>query len=106
MLTKRQRLPIQLFVGKKGKLAKSPFFLVKIYPASEEFSRFGVTVSAKVAKKATERNRLKRLAYNFLRDYYKEIPLGDYWITVLPSTLTLSKERFFMELTKTLNPKP
>jgi ribonuclease P protein component len=98
MLPKKQRLPIQLFVGKKGKLAKSPFFLIKIYSASEKFSRFGVTISAKVAKKATARNRMKRLAYNFLRDYYKEIPLGDYWITVLPSAAQLDKENFKKKL--------
>lgn len=100
MLAKRFRLPIQDFVGKRGKLLKTPYFLLKIYSAEFPHSRFGVTVSAKVAKKASERNKLKRLVYNFLKYYYKEIPLGDYWISVLPPAVSLSKKDFIGALTK------
>ena len=103
MLRKERRLPIQEFIGKKGKLVKSPYFLVKIYSPSKEFSRFGVTVSVKAAKKATERNRLKRLVYNFIRDYHKEIPVADYWISVLPPAAGLSKADFLKSLKKLLD---
>lgn len=103
MLSKKQRLPIQYFVGKKGKLLKNPYFLVKIYSSSENFSRFGVTVSSKVAKKASQRNKLRRLAYNFLKDYYKEMPLADYWISVQHLAASISKENFIKELQKVLN---
>lgn len=106
MLAKKYRLPIQLFVAKRGKLVKTPHFLLRIFTPEAGFSRFGVTVSAKTAKKATDRNKLKRMVYNFIREYYKKIPAGDYWITVLSPAVSLSKEKFVMELTKTLNPKP
>lgn len=103
MLSKKQRLPIQFFVGKRGKLAKGSYFLVKIYDTKEFSSRFGVTVSAKVSKKAVERNRLKRMAYNFIQEYYKKIPVGDYWISVLPPAAKLEKENFQKELKKILD---
>lgn len=102
MLSKRYRLPIQNFVGKRGKLFKTPYFLVKIFVSESPFSRFGVTISAKVAKKATERNKLKRMAYNFIREYYKKIPLGDYWISILSPAAKLEKENFKSELSKLL----
>ena len=106
MLSKKYRLPIQLFVVKRGKLIKTQFFLLKSYPTGGATSRFGVTISAKTAKKATDRNKFKRMVYNFIREYYKKIPVGDYWITILAPAIHLSKEKFKEELRKTLNPKP
>lgn len=103
MLAKKYKLPIQDFIGKRGKLVKSPFFLVKIYSASENFSHFGVTVSSKVAKKASQRNKLRRLAYNFLKDYHKKMPLADYWISVQHPAAGLSRESFIKEFKKVLN---
>ena len=118
MLAKKFRLPIQLFAGKKslpahayrqaggrqGKLIKTSCFLLKTYPVSagSAHSRFGVTVSAKTAKRAVERNRLKRLIYNFVRSQ-RDIPLGDYWLTVLAPAVRLSKTEFIGELSKLLN---
>ena len=103
MLAKKYKLPIQSLINKKGKLVKTPYFLVKIYVAELLHSRFGVTISVKVAKKATERNRLKRLAYNFLKDYYKEIPSGDYWISILPLAANLQRDDFLKELKNVLH---
>lgn len=98
MLAKKYKLPIQEFVGRRGRIVKTSYFLVKIFRSAEDFSRFGVTVSAKAAKKASERNRVRRLVYNAIREYYSNIPAGDYWITVLPSAVSLSKESFIRAL--------
>ncbi len=103
MLSKKLRLPIQLFIAKKGKLVKTPYFLLRIFVPETEFSRFGVTASIKTAKKATDRNRLKRLVYNFAKEYYKEILVADYWITILPPATKLKKEDFKNELKKLLD---
>ena len=103
MLAKRFRLPIQSFVGKRGKLKKSSYFLIKIFTAETVFSRFGITISAKTAPKATERNRLKRSAYNFFKESGRELPIADYWITVLRPAVNLPKEGFIRELSKILN---
>ena len=112
MLAKKFRLPIQFFTGKRGlaagkrgRLVRTPCFLMKIYPLSVEAprnSRFGVTVSAKTAKKAVDRNRLKRSVYNFLRNQ-RGIPLNDYWITILAPAARLPKAEFIRELSKLLH---
>ena len=62
-----------------------------------------MTVSVKTAKKSVERNKLKRMAYNFIREYYKEMPVADYWITVSPAAAVLKKEDFLRELKKLLD---
>lgn len=102
MLAKKFRLPVQFFVGKKAEIKKSPYFWVKKFAISGQDSRFGVTVGTGVAKKATERNRLRRMVYNYIREHYKQIPAGDYWITVLPLTTGLEKKLFESELNKIL----
>ena len=110
MLAKRYKLPIQDFVGRRGRLVRNGSFSVKIFPSSAKategkpaYSRFGVTISTKVAKKATKRNKLRRLVYNSIKEYYSRVPLADYWITILPSATKSSKERLVEELCKLLN---
>lgn len=103
MLAKKFKLPIQTAVGKKGKVLKTPFFLVKIFSSALDFSRFGVVVSSKISKKATERNRLKRRVYDFLRAEGGKLPAADYWISVLGSAAGLPKDKFVGELKKALN---
>ncbi len=109
MLAKKYKLPIQQFVGKRGRLVKSGLFLVKIFPSlgktpesEPPINRFGVTISAKVAPKANSRNRLRRLVYDSIKEYYNEIPSGDYWITVLSPATLLSKGPLKKEIRKLL----
>ena len=40
MLSKKLRLPIQNFVGKKGRFERSRYFLLKVFSAEYQFSRF------------------------------------------------------------------
>lgn len=110
MLAKKYKLPIQKFVGKRGEIRKTPYFLLKIFSLPSEalvkegrHSRFGVTISVKVAKKATDRNRFKRMVYNFVRENFKTIKPGDYWISILPAAADLPKERFLKEFKKLLD---
>jgi len=102
MLAKKNKLPIQNFVGKRGRLVKSGLFLVKIFPSSTAQSRFGVTISAKVAPKATDRNRLRRLIYGAIQEYYNRIPSADYWITLLAPAAKATKATLKSELLKLL----
>ncbi len=67
---------------------------MRVFPAALAFPRFGVTISAKVAPKASDRNRLRRLAYDSVKRYYNEIPVADYWITALAEASKISKEKF------------
>lgn len=51
----------------KGKVFQNNFFIVRILKNNQQVSRFGFVVSAKVSKKATERNRLKRRLRELIR---------------------------------------
>ncbi len=105
MLAKKYKLPIQLFPGKRGKLLKNANFTLKIFPAERSFSRFGVTVSSKTASKATRRNELKRAAFNFFQKKGSGLAVADYWLTILPPAVSLSKESFVSELESVLDTK-
>lgn len=102
MIAKKFKLPIQLFPGKRGRLVKSLYFTLKIFPAGKGFNRFGVTISAKTAPKASKRNLVRRTAFNFFKDSGKDLPIADYWITVSSPAIGLSKRDFLMELEKVL----
>lgn len=103
MLSKKFRLPIQNFINKKGKSVKSRFFLLKDFGTAVGFSRFGIIISAKVSKKAVERNRIKRTLFNFLQDKRNKLPISDYLIIVYPEAANLKKEELQTEVSKILN---
>jgi len=62
-------------------------------------SRFGITVSQKVSKKATDRNRLKRQIRAAINHLKPQIQPGfDVVIIVLPQGIGCNYERFLREL--------
>jgi ribonuclease P protein component len=69
MLPKKHRINRKLFeeVAKKGKSFSSKYLSLKIAPVSENQSRFAFVVSSKVAKKAVDRNKIKRRARNIVQ---------------------------------------
>ena len=99
MLAKKFRLPIRPWMNpvrnkisngvkdkdKKAITKKGNFFIVKTLPNNLGFSRFGTIVSLKTAKKATQRNRLKRTIFNFIRlNNFHLRPGKDFLIIALP----------------------
>lgn len=105
MLAKRFRLPIQNFVGKRGRSVKTPYFLLKIFSnfgAKADSSRFGVVISGKVSKKAVERNRIKRVILDFFRHNREKFALADYLLIIHPSVNNLDKKHLLAELGKLL----
>lgn len=69
MLAKKYRLPIQSVLNKSGRSFKGRCFLFKVFPSKMDFNRFGVIISKKVAKRATERNRLKRIVFDCAKKF-------------------------------------
>lgn len=65
MLSKKQRLPIQEFITKRAETKRNPFFTVKTFATGLPYSRFGVVISKKTVAKATGRNKLKRLIFEY-----------------------------------------
>ncbi|TSC89787.1 MAG: Uncharacterized protein G01um10143_277 [Parcubacteria group bacterium Gr01-1014_3] len=102
MLAKKYRLPVQIALKKRYRSLKSSYFSVKILPGDLEYSRFGVVISKKTAKKAVDRNRLKRIVYDLVGTKKDDISVGDYIISILPPAASLSKEALKTELLKLL----
>ncbi len=70
-------------VFRQGRDFFNPNFTVK-YLANATSLRFAIVVSIKVFKKATKRNRLKRIIREFLKASLKKFQLGDYVVVAKP----------------------
>lgn len=105
MLEKRRRLAVPIGIRKPGKTARGEYFLVKRMPANGE-SRFGVVVGKGVARKATERNRLRRAAYEVIRKKLESSHEADILITVLPRAVGLAPKEFNKILEQALMRQP
>ncbi|MEK9186334.1 MAG: ribonuclease P protein component [Patescibacteria group bacterium] len=104
MITKRYKLPIQLFVGKKsGKIIRSPLFNLKIFSGNLPYSRFGVIISNKVSKKAVKRNYLKRQSFNFFQVVKNKLPIADYLIIFSPNAANIDKRQLQSSLSALAN---
>lgn len=67
MLSKKYRLSSAELKKTKRVFKKSQFFSIKQSPSGLAHGRVAVVVSKKVAKLASERNRIRRAAYSFFR---------------------------------------
>ena len=103
MIAKQYKLPIQNFLRKSGKSSKSRFFLLKTFKTDNDFSRFGAIISNKVAKKATERNKLRRQTFNFFRIAGNRLPIADYLIIFFPNAAKVGEEQLQSELFSLIN---
>jgi ribonuclease P protein component len=62
----------------------NPFFTVRFLTRPGHASRFAIVVSAKAAKKAVARNRIKRILREFIRLRLARFKGGDYVVVVKP----------------------
>jgi ribonuclease P protein component len=78
MLPKKHRINKKIFeeILKKGKIFSSDCLYIKTLPISEKHSIFAFVVSSKVAKKAVERNKLKRRARHIIKKMLPKIEKG------------------------------
>lgn len=108
MLAKKFRLRIQNQIIKQTKKSaiqkKSKYLVVKITPNNFSYSRFGIIISRKVNKKATQRNRIKRVIFNHVRlNKFHQVPGNDILIITLPPINQLTKTEIQQELNNLLN---
>lgn len=73
-----------------------------IYLANKSDTRFAVIVSTKIEKRATQRNRMKRLVHEALRDLLPHMKKGLYAIVLIRSRLPDSKKEVHALLYTTL----
>lgn len=90
MLNKSLRLKKTIF-GKSA-LLTSPYFNLKTQPNKEGVSRFGFVVSKKIDKRATVRNRIKRLLRSCIEENTEKIREGHDLLFVLKKE-AIGKER-------------
>lgn len=78
MLARKHRINKKLFeeILKKGKIFSSDYLYIKTLPISEKHSAFTFVVSSKVAKRAVERNKLKRRARHIVKKILPKIEKG------------------------------
>jgi len=66
----------------RGRSFFSPYFVIKFVPGVTITPRFTVIVSTRVSKSAVERNRIKRIIREDLRQSISTFKPGDYVIIV------------------------
>ncbi|EKD49358.1 MAG: ribonuclease P [uncultured bacterium] len=101
-LTKRDGIKSIL---EEGEMIKTRYFVAKSIPDESGQSRFSILISAKISKKATIRNRLRRQIFEIIRLNIEEIlKRGPRKTVILPRTsaLSLTYQEIQKELLKTL----
>lgn len=94
MIAKRYKLNIAEFIKKRPTFVKKgPFFAVKSVPNGLSYSKFGVVVGKKIDKRATERNKIKRMFYESIRSRnLQNIPGQDVMILIYPDIKKMTPE--------------
>lgn len=75
MLPKNYRLPHSVRLTPARSLRHS-LFILKYEPGLPEERLFGVVISKKVDKRATHRNRMRRILHTFIQDNLTTFPKG------------------------------
>ncbi len=103
MLAKKYKLPIQDFLSKKPVHTKhSAFFVLKKFMTSLSYSRFGIIISAKIFKKAVDRNKTRRFLFDFLSSRQQQLPTGDYLFILKNSYKDQLRTEVLIDLEKLL----
>lgn len=80
-------------IFQRGALAQDIFLAIRFLPNQQKISRFGFIISAKVAKRAVERNRLRRQLGEVIRAHLKKIsPKLDFILIVKTKLIGASYE--------------
>lgn len=92
MLSKTNRLNLRQErsrVEKEGRVSQSPLFTLVYTSGADSPSRFAVITSRKLAGKSSQRNYLKRLISETIRQNLKELPAG-LEVIIIPKKNTLT----------------
>ena len=88
-------------IFEQGRACYAKFFGARILASQFQFNRFGMIVSSKISKKATERNKLKRQIRQAARELNKNLKPGfDLIIMALPGSLGQEYKKVKDELEK------
>ncbi|MCL5006559.1 MAG: ribonuclease P protein component [Patescibacteria group bacterium] len=103
MIKKNLRLNVARFPKKSQTAANTEYFIIKVSKNSLNFNRIGALISAKVSKSSVERNRLRRLALDYLQ---QNVEVGDekggkdVLIVFRPKASSLSRSSLYLILSQ------
>lgn len=92
-LTKREITELK---GKRPRLIQGNFFGL-IYQSQAQEQKFGLIISNKISKKATERNRVKRLLFEVVREKLLD-KKGKFLFLAKKKSLAGTREDFLKEM--------
>lgn len=101
MLPKFHRLPIEGSRNRRGKSIASPYGTLKVFPPLAPHSRFGIVIGRGAAKRAVDRNALRRSFFNAARTVRTALPVADYLFITNPSLATLPRrdlQKMFLKI--------
>lgn len=102
MLKKQQRVTSNKdfqFIYRRGRHNSSAFFSINYINNIYGQTRVGVVISKKVARKAVERNHLKRQLRSIIQKHYQQIlPGADILLSARGNILDLDFEKLTKEL--------
>jgi len=107
MLLKKYKLDTDFFKNnenkRNSKILSSNLFTLKKYKSDKLFSRFSVVVSTKISKKATERNKIKRIVYKFIKEKNIYITPGNDFVFIAKKEIEKKiKKEIIQDLIKLL----
>lgn len=76
MIAKKYKLPLALYVGKRGRILRAATCAVKLFPRETGDGRIGVVIG-RTAGGAVSRNRIRRAIYDFFAAHRKELASYD-----------------------------
>lgn len=80
-----------------------PLFIIKYAPSPEGKTRFGIVVSKKVDKRATARNRMRRLLHTFIQERLSAFPKNTDYLFIVKKPFTTLTPDDINELQKFLS---
>lgn len=83
---------------KSGRVFFNPSINLKFFSKPDARARFTIVVGTKVFKKATQRNRVKRILREEVKKNILFFPSGDYMVFVKPKAGKISEEELIKNL--------
>ena len=104
MLAKKFRLPLGKEDFRSATARRSNYFSLKLKGNNLEHSRFGIILGRKLLKKATSRNKLRKIIFNFIRLRGVHFgPGSDFLIIPTAAACRATKSEIEEDLEKHLN---
>jgi len=104
MLSKKYRLPIQSTAARKSlRTFTTKYFIIKVFSSNSPFPRFGAVVSKQVDKRATARNKVRRILLDSMRLSRSTLPSLDFLCITLKPVRDASKDTIDAEIKKALS---